>query len=335
MTGIYNPIREASRKRYESLNDETKYRLKKLENIYNSIYQPKLIKRKRPKLCKGDVFVTNLFDDTYYYGVVLNAGIDVHPLGSNLVCVCLIRKYSRGTGATDFLQVKSLKTEDILIKPCIVSRAYWSNGFFYNTGENINGSIDIDYGFYSNPEKAYVDEYGTKFDSPPEIKNFFALTTMTGISSKMRYELIIDDSFMEEEDREAFRRYIDEAVSYVPPQKEPSEFDKSIAPFEFEKEHGRRYCVTLEDFEKLRYIFTWKDSDIEGNGYEWEEVMKLFVKDRFSDIRKRIKFDSEAGMFYMYCSDGDMLQEVISRFVEELKATGLKEYVEKIDFETL
>ena len=168
-----------------------------------------------------------------------------------------------------------------------------------------------------------------------EIKNFFALTTMTGISSKMRYELIIDDSFMSEEDREAFRRYIDETSSYVPPQKEPSEFDKSIAPFEFEKEHGRRYCVTLEDFEKLRYIFTWKDSDIEGNGYEWEEVMNLFVKDRFSDIRKRIKFDSEAGMFYMYCSDGDMLKEVISRFVEELKATGLKEYVEKIDFETL
>ena len=30
-----------------------------------------------------------------------------------------------------------------------------------------------------------------------------------------------------------------------------------------------------------------------------------------------------------------MLKEVISRFVEELKATGLKEYVEKIDFETL
>lgn len=236
---------------------------------------------------------------------------------------------------TEFLKVESLKTEDILIRPSIISRAYWSNGFFYNTGENINGSIDIDYGFYSNPEKAYVDEYGTKLESPPEIKNFFALTTMTGISSKMRYELIIDDSFMSEEDREAFRRYIDEAVSYVPPQKEPSEFDKSIAPFEFEKEHGRRYCVTLEDFEKLRYIFSWKDSDIEGNGYEWEEVMKLFVKDRFSDIRKRIKFDSEAGMFYMYCSDGDMLQEVISRFIEELKATGLKEYVEKIDFETL
>lgn len=65
------------------------------------------------------------------------------------------------------------------------------------------------------------------------------------------------------------------------------------------------------------------------------KVMKLFVKDRFSDIRKRIKLDSEAGMFHMYCSDGDMLKEVISRFVEELKATGLKEYVEKIDFETL
>lgn len=194
MTGIYNPIREASRKRYESLNDETKYRLKKLENIYDSIYQPKLIKRKRPKLCKGDVFVTNLFDDTYYYGVVLNAGIDVHPLGSNLVCVCLIRKYSRGTGATDFLQVKSLKTEDILIKPCIVSRAYWSNGFFYNTGENINASIDIDYGFYSNPEKAYVDEYGKRLEYTPEVKVSFGITTMIGIGIMLRYELIIDDT---------------------------------------------------------------------------------------------------------------------------------------------
>lgn len=333
MVDIYDPIEKLFKKRYESLSDETKHRLKKLDNICSSVYQPKLIKRKRPKLCRGDVFVMNLFEDIYFYGVVLNTGIDDSFMGTNLVSVCILKKYSKGM--TEFLKVESLKTEGILIRPSIISRAYWSNGFFYNTGENINGSIDIDYGFYSNPEKAYVDEYGTKFYSPPEIKNFFALTTMTGISSKMRYELIIDDSFMEEEDREAFRRYIDEAVSYVPPQKEPSEFDKSIAPFEFEKEHGRRYCVTLEDFEKLRYIFRWKDSDIEGNGYEWEEVMELFVKDRFSDIRKRIKFDSEAGMFYMYCSDSDMLQEVISQFVEELKATGLKEYVEKIDFETL
>ena len=333
MVDIYDPIEKLFKKRYESLSDETKHRLKKLDNICSSIYQPKLIKRKRPKLCRGDVFVMNLFEGIYFYGVVLNTGIDDSFMGRNLVSVCILKKYSKGM--TEFLKVESLKTEDILIRPSIISRVYWSNGFFYNTGENINGSIDIDYGFYSNPEKAYVDEYGTKLESPPEIKNFFALTTMTGISSKMRYELIIDDSFMSEEDREAFRRYIDEASSYVPPQKEPSEFDKSIAPFEFEKEHGRRYCVTLEDFEKLRYMFTWKDSDIEGNGYEWEEVMKLFVKDRFSDIRKRIKFDSEAGMFYIYCSDGDMLKEVISRFVEELKATGLKEYVEKIDFETL
>ena len=333
MVDIYDPIEKLFKKRYESLSDETKHRLKKLDNICSSIYQPKLIKRKRPKLCRGDVFVMNLFEGIYFYGVVLNTGIDDSFMGRNLVSVCILKKYSKGM--TEFLKVESLKTEDILIRPSIISRAYWSNGFFYNTGENINGSIDIDYGFYSNPEKAYVDEYGTKLESPPEIKNFFALTTMTGISSKMRYELIIDDSFMSEEDREAFRRYIDETSSYVPPQKEPSEFDKSIAPFEFEKEHGRRYCVTLEDFETLRYIFTWKDSDIEGNGYEWEEVMNLFVKDRFSDIRKRIKFDSEAGMFYMYCSDGDMLKEVISRFVEELKATGLKEYVEKIDFETL
>ena len=333
MIDMYHPITELYRKRYAKLNDETKQLLKKLEDIDSDLFQLRLIKRKRPKLCRGDVFVRNLFDDLYFYGVVLNTGIDDSFMGRNLVSVCILKKYSKGM--TEFLKVESLKAEDILIGPSIISRAYWSNGFFYNTGENINSSIDIDYGFYSNPEKAYVDEYGKRLEYPPEVKVSFGITTMIGIGIMMRYELILDDSFMSEEDREAFRRYIDEALSYVPPQKEPSEFDKSIAPFEFEKEHGRRYCVTLEDFEKLRYIFNWKDSDIEGNGYEWEEVMKLFVKDRFSDIRKRIKFDSEAGMFYMYCSDGDMLQAVISRFVEELKTTGLKEYVEKIDFETL
>lgn len=42
---------------------------------------------------------------------------------------------------------------------------------------------------------------------------------------------------------------------------------KSVVPFSLKKSTGERYCVTLEDFEKLRYIFTWKDSDIEGNGY--------------------------------------------------------------------
>ncbi len=333
MIEMYHPITELSRKRYAKLNDETKRLLKKSEDIDCDVFQLRLIKRKRPKLCRGDVFVMNLFEDIYFYGVVLNTEINDDFMGKNLVSISVLKKYSKGT--TTFLQVESLKAEDILIKPNIVSRAYWSNGFFYNTGENICNSIDIDYGFFSSCHKLYVNDYGDELKLVPEIKNYFAITTMTGIGSMLRDELIIDDSFMSEEDREAFRRYIDEAVSYVPPQKEPSEFDKSIAPFEFEKEHGRRYCVTLEDFEKLRYIFSWKDSDIEGNGYEWEEVMKLFVKDRFSDIRKRIKFDSEAGMFYMYCSDGDMLQEVISRFIEELKATGLKEYVEKIDFETL
>ena len=81
MTGIYDPIEKLFKKRYESLSDETKHRLKKLDNICSSIYQPKLIKRKRPKLCRGDVFIVNLFEDIYFYGVVLNTGIDDSFMG--------------------------------------------------------------------------------------------------------------------------------------------------------------------------------------------------------------------------------------------------------------
>ena len=122
MVDIYDPIEKLFKKRYESLSDETKHRLKKLDNICSSIYQPKLIKRKRPKLCRGDVFVMNLFEGIYFYGVVLNTGIDDSFMGRNLVSVCILKKYSKGM--TEFLKVESLKTEDILIRPSIISVSY-------------------------------------------------------------------------------------------------------------------------------------------------------------------------------------------------------------------
>ena len=94
MVDIYDPIEKLFKKRYESLSDETKHRLKKLDNICSSIYQPKLIKRKRPKLCRGDVFIVNLFEDIYFYGVVLNTDINDDFMGKNLVSIAILKKYS-------------------------------------------------------------------------------------------------------------------------------------------------------------------------------------------------------------------------------------------------
>ena len=125
MIEMYHPITELSRKRYAKLNDETKRLLKKSEDIDCDVFQLRLIKRKRPKLCRGDVFVMNLFEDIYFYGVVLNTGIDDSFMGRNLVSVCILKKYSKGM--TEFLKVETLKAEDILIGPSIISRAYRSN----------------------------------------------------------------------------------------------------------------------------------------------------------------------------------------------------------------
>lgn len=59
------------------------------------------------------------------------------------------------------------------------------------------------------------------------------------------------------------------------------------------------------------------------------------IKDEFG---KRLEYSSKVKASFRITTMigiGGILQEVISRFVEELKATGLKEYADKIDFETL
>ena len=333
MINIYYPAQEEALLRYDAQSDEVKERLRELEDIDFNKYQLNVIKRKRPKLSKGDVFVLNPFGDIFFYGIVLNAGIDVRPLGKNLVSVCILKRYTHGIG--ELHETIGLTEEDVLLIPCIIHRAYWNNGYFYNINQNIGENFELDYGFYSIAEKCYVDEYKNKLDNIPKMADGFGFTTMIGIVASLYYELLIDNSFLTEEDQDFFSRHFEEMVNYEPPQRELTEFDKKISPFIFEEEHKRRYSVILEDFESLQKLFANRSPELEGNGYDWEALFKCFVKTNFSEDKKKIHFDSEAGMFYMYCSDEKLIKSIIERLVEELKENELNDYIMNAKFDDL
>lgn len=322
-----SPVFKKRKERYNMQSIETRSILDKIKDPEK--YQLKVIKRTRPKLSKGDVFILNPFGEVYFYGVVLNTNIDDDTLGRNLICVCILKRYSNELGKT--ICIKDIE-EDVLVGPCIINKSYWTNGMFYNIGINIE-ELNLDYGFYSIMKNCYVNEYEKELNKVPRYLTVFSLTTMTGIAYYLTYELVIDNSFLDSKSRQSFSSHIQQVISTSKPsQKILSEFDKLIAPFVFEKEHSRRYSVALTDLEKTRYIFSDIQEDAEGNGYDWEAVMKLFIKDKFKEERKRIKFDSEAEMFYMYCSDGNLLKKIITALIAELNKNNLREYTEQVDF---
>lgn len=333
MTHIFSPVQEAYLKRRDMQNEETKILLKKKQNIDFHTFNLNEIKRKRPKLSRGDVFVLNPFYDIYFFGVVLDAGINAASYGKNLTSVCILKRYMHGLNLKQ--EILSVKEEDLLLKPKIVTKSYWYDGYFYNIGINIGDYIDFDYGFYDCIEKGYVNEYRIKCDDIPQVKCDYALTTMIGIVSHLYDELIIDNSFMAEADRKLFLMHLEEAANYEPPPKELSEFDKSILPFEFSKENKRRFAVMLTNFSEYKSIFTERSEELEGNGYDWEDLVKYFIKENFAENRKKIHFDSEAGMFYMYCSDENLLKEILNKLLNELHKEKLKKYVENAKFSDL
>lgn len=322
------PVRRAEVERYNSQSEETKKILDEIDT--SEAFQLKVIKRTRPKLAKGDVFALNPFGDTYFYGVVLNPGFNHRTLGDNLITICLLKTYSNEISAFEFKD--QIKEIDVLIGPFIISKSCWSMGLFYNIGINIDEKMEIEYGFYSSRIKKYVNEREECLEIIPKLKEeAHSVWSDIGITYALNRELVMNNSFLDEETRRAFFEHLKQASEQEPPKREPSEFEKGIPPFMFDKEHSRRFSVTLTDLQELQYIFENAEYGNEGNGYDWECLIKALIKDKFPEAKRKIKFDSEAGMFYMYCSDESLIKAVITCAYEEIKKNGIIKYMEFLE----
>lgn len=180
-----NLVAERYKREYDTQSTIVKEKLDKLDEQDPKEYQIKIIKRKRILPAKGDVFVVNPIDGVYYCGVVISSGIEISGTYSSVVFI-LNKEYE----SMD-IDVEDLDLEDLLYYPEIVDKGYWSRGYFYNIGKQIEIPENLDYGFYSTGKKCYVDEYRNRLSRCPKLLGTYGIATGTGVAYKINWALIL------------------------------------------------------------------------------------------------------------------------------------------------
>ena len=195
-----NPIASEWKKRYSEQTDDVKKKLDALDKSNPREYQLRLIKKTKPVLQDGDVFVLSPRENVFFYGKVLKTPInhiekDTFVHGKNVVLI-FNNKTNKPT-IDDFNPDYS----KLLIRPAIVDNSYWNKGLFYNVGNaGISGlEKGLNYGFYKIGINSnwYCKEDGTILENKPQLLGVFGISTITGIASQIEKELIINPSLIE------------------------------------------------------------------------------------------------------------------------------------------
>ena len=172
--------------RYNNLSDEVKRRLKWLDEQKIKDIQLRVIKRKRDYPEIGSIFKLNPKEELYLHGIVINNHIKNNN-GDDLLIVVIFRE---GVNIKESLS-GGIKKDDLLLRPTIVGKEYWTRGYFYNIDKFETNNLVGRYGFYSIGKRIFCDEYGAKLDLEPELLGVYGVSTVYGIAMEITKELII------------------------------------------------------------------------------------------------------------------------------------------------
>lgn len=185
-----NLLAEMWKKRYEALTPDIQKKLDELSEHFDrgetEYYKLQYIKKSYKLPEKGDVFVCRPVNGLYYCGIVLNAHIR-NMIGDDMYVVMIFNSPSESIDDIEF----TLDYENILLEPQMLSRAFWTKGWF-RTIMHIEDMGDVpSYGFYKYCyEHPYWDEYDNKIDIRPKYLTIGA-TTLYGLGYIITKELII------------------------------------------------------------------------------------------------------------------------------------------------
>ena len=175
------------KERYEKLSDEVKAKLDSLDKAEIADFQLQVIKRKRAYPQIGDIFEINPRDQIFYYGIVVNNHINNINTEEQL----LILIFQKDVNIRESV-VNGVKSEDLLLPPQIVTKGYWTRGYFY-TIDHYEEDIHLDdYGFYDIFDRKFLDEYGNEIATEPKLLGEYGVCTIYGIAMEMNQEMIID-----------------------------------------------------------------------------------------------------------------------------------------------
>lgn len=91
-------------------------------------------------------------------------------------------------------------------------------------------------------------------------------------------------------------------------------FEKEIKPFFWTThEHTASVCLNVGEYCADLFETRVKEGFL-GNGYDWESLAIVFLKEKMPEIIENIEFDSESGMFCAYSSAIAELKKFILEF---------------------
>ena len=185
------------KKRYESQAEEIKRELDDLSEafddykVFKEKYQLKVIKRTRKLAKKGDIFVFSPREGIYFYGLVVKDDVKSDS-EYNWYVIMLFKSKTNSLNDINFIPYYN----DLLLPPLIVTRLYWTKGFFYNVGHLDEVNYNISYGFYDVYWNITVDEYDQKINYVPDYITSAGVMTDIGIAYEVNKELIINKDLL-------------------------------------------------------------------------------------------------------------------------------------------
>lgn len=195
-----NAIAKGWIEREESLPEDKKRALEELENMNWKEFQFKVIKRKKPEIKDGDIFVLSPKDGVYFYGRVLKSDIDHIHKSSFIQGKHVIFVFKAKTREISMDNLK-IDYNELLINPSIVDISYWNKGYFFNIGniELSKEEKEVDYGFIDSGIffDKFVKANGEELNHQPKILGMYGISTMTGIAREVQRELIISPELLE------------------------------------------------------------------------------------------------------------------------------------------
>jgi hypothetical protein len=136
-----------------------------------------MLKRSRPKLSPGDLFMMKYPDIGYLFGRVIRADMSMgeSPMpGDNLVYIYKERFSTKNP------YLSMLTRDNLLIPPSFINRQPWLKGYFQTIGNHELNESDIlpRHCFYDAPFRRYIDDKGVTLNEPLEPCGEFGLNSI-------------------------------------------------------------------------------------------------------------------------------------------------------------
>lgn len=266
-----------------------------------------------------DIFLVQPVKDVYFYGRIIGITDYCSSLDGPCYYAVLYNCKTRNIDINCFDEKSSYITRELLS----LDKSFFEKGYLLIVGD-IPSKKKLTYGFlqkkeFFSEEYILVDKNGGKiYKKPNFITIYQRFKTLYGIKSIYDKAYYADRSFYD------FPNLPFDEANLVNP---ISKKDSMIEPFVICNCDGK-YSLTLDVDNELNLFESRKD--LVGNGYDHEELFKLFINEYYPQYIKEFKYDSEADMFCLISKKKTILYEISNKFIELYNKKDIFKLVEKV-----